>query len=488
MKPRKRKNRRPSAAAAAADPACWLPESLDAALPADEHQLLAEAVLARPTKAVRLRPAAASGDAGESLLPFATEPVPWFPSGRFCVDTHQPGRSLAHAAGDYFVQDAGSMLALALLDPQPHEWIADACAAPGAKASAVLEVVGPGGGFLLANEPVRGRLPALAYNLARVGFPRWLVTSADPDRLEGLWEEQFDAVLVDAPCTGQALVGRGKQSQSAFTAAQVAHSAARQQRILAAAAGLVRPGGRLVYATCTFAPEENEQVIALFLQGHEAWQVEELPGLAAWQSPLPPGGYRLYPHRDRCAGSYAIRLRRSDGPAASTARGSVPRSASPAAAEPLAIGDAVVGTLSAGRLLRREVRWETWPDEVVKTLGRQGERAFAEGCEIAYRPGKHWMPAHALALRRDADWEPATRWELDTAAAQAYLQGHALPAGPAGWCVATWANRPLGWLRGSEHRLNNGLPPAARLAFVPEATPDPSPPSAARHSSAPCAS
>ena len=488
MKPRKRKNRRPSAAAAAADPACWLPESLDAVLPADEHQLLAEAVLARPTKAVRLRPAAASGGAGESLLPFATEPVPWFPGGRFCVDTHQPGRSLAHAAGDFFVQDAGSMLALALLDPQPHEWIADACAAPGAKASAVLEVVGPGGGFLLANEPVRGRLPALAYNLARVGFPRWLITAADPERLEAVWQEQFDAVLVDAPCTGQALVGRGKQSQAAFTAAQVAHSAARQQRILAAAAALVQPGGRLVYSTCTFAPEENEQVIALFLQSHEAWQVEELPGLAAWRSPLSPGGYRLYPHRDRCGGSYAIRLRRTDGPATSAARAAPLQSASPMAAEPLSIGDAVVGQAAGGLLLRRDVRWETWPDDVVRSLGRPGERAFAEGCEIAYRPGKHWMPAHALALRRDACWQPATRWELDTAAAQAYLQGHALPAGPASWCVATWANRPLGWLRGSEQRLNNGLPPAARLAFVPEATPAPSPPSAARHSSAPCAS
>jgi 16S rRNA C967 or C1407 C5-methylase (RsmB/RsmF family) len=286
-----------------------LPGSLDLVLSANEQRALAEAVLARPLKAVRLRPDAAQGRAGTMPLPFATEPVPWFTGGRFCIDTHQPGRFLAHAAGDYFVQDAGSMLALALMDPQPGEWVADVCGAPGAKATALLEVVGPGGGFLLANEPVRGRLPPLAYNLARVGFSRWLLTATDPERFEPLWQERFHAVLVDAPCTGQALVGRGKQSQAAFTAAQVAHSAARQQRILAAAAALVQPGGRLVYSTCTFAPEENEQVITSFLAAAPDWQVEELPGLAAWRSPLEPGGYRLYPHRDRCAGSYAIRLR-----------------------------------------------------------------------------------------------------------------------------------------------------------------------------------
>lgn len=78
------------------------------------------------------------------------------------------------------------------------------------------------------------------------------------------------------------------------------------------------------------------------------------------------------------------------------------------------------------------------------------------------------MPAHPLALFRHAEWQPAARCELDDRAAQAYLQGHTLPAGPIGWSVATWQGRPLGWLRGSTNRLNNGLPPAARLPFSAE--------------------
>ena len=431
-------------------------------LPEQELAALEKAVMSRPPKAIRLRPHAAAGAAArfEPVLPFPAEPVPWYPAGRFCLDTHQPGRFLQHAAGDYFIQDAGSMLALRLLDPQPTEWIADVCAAPGGKASAILETVGPGGGFLLANEPIHGRLPPLEYTLARVGFPRFLITARDPERLEPAWAERFDAVLVDTPCTGQALVGRGQQSVFAFSEDRVAHAAARQRRILAAAAALVGPGGRLVYSTCTFAAAENEHVIAAFLAEHPAWQVEPVADLAAWQSPLAPGGYRLYPHRDRCAGAYAVRLRHHGSP---TPPNRVPADAATDSFAPLTIGDDAVGSTRVGVRIKRPRRWEEWPRDIARLV----DGAAAQGCEVAYQPGKHWMPAHALALRRDSDWLPATTIDLDDDSAGRYLQGLTLPAGPLGWCVATWQGNPLGWLRGNRDRCNNGLPASARLGFPP---------------------
>ena len=426
-------------------------------LPVDERAALAEALATRPPKAVRLRRPAAGGAAQPGMLPFPTEPVPWYPAGCFCLETHQPGRYLAHAAGEYFVQDAGSMLALRLLDLHPAEWVADVCAAPGAKASAILEQVGPGGGFLLANEPIHSRVPALSYNLARVGFPRYVVSVADPEQLVVRWEERFHAVLVDAPCTGQTLLGRGRQSAAAFADTKIAHAAARQRRILAAASRLVMPGGRLVYSTCTFAVEENEAVIEAFLQQEDDWQVEPLPELAAWQSPREPGGYRLYPHRDRCSGAYAIRLRR---------RGELPAAAglvsTDASFEPLIVGDELIGATRHGQVVRRDQRLEDWPAD----LARQVPADVGQGCELAYRPGKHWMPAHGLALRRDADWRPQATLDLDAAAAQQFLQGLTLPAGPCGWTVATWQGHPLGWLRGNRERCNNGLPAAARLGFT----------------------
>jgi 16S rRNA C967 or C1407 C5-methylase (RsmB/RsmF family)/NOL1/NOP2/fmu family ribosome biogenesis protein len=439
-----------------------LPLSLDLTglLPDHELAALEQAVINRPSKALRRRPAAAVGGAERLPLPFPSEPVPWYPDGCFCPETHQPGRFLHHAAGDYFIQDAGSMLALRLLAPQPTEWIADVCAAPGGKASAILEIVGPGGGFLLANEPIHGRLPPLEFTLARVGFPRFVITARDPENLEPLWGERFNAVLVDAPCTGQSLVGRGKQSAFAFSADRVAHAAARQRRILTAAAALVQPGGRLVYSTCTFATAENEQVINDFLQHHPSWRVEPVAGLETWMSPREPGGYRLYPHRDRCAGAYAVLLRRDGESLPPTP----PRAAAPDDGfEPLTIADDVVGSTRCGVTIRWKRRWEEWPHDIARLV----DSSTARCSEIAYLPRKHWMPAHALALRRDSNWMAATTLTLDDTTAARYVQGLALPAGPAGWCVATWRGHPLGWLRGTHERCNNGLPATARLGFVP---------------------
>ena len=433
--------------------------NLDGVLPSDEQVVLAEALRARPPKAVRVRLPQAHGLASDGFLPFSSEPVPWYSAGFFCSETHQPGRFLEHAAGAYFIQDAGSMLALRLLDVQPHEWVADVCAAPGGKASAILEKVGPGSGFLLANEPIRGRVPALEFNLARVGFPRYCVMSKDPERLDLQWSQQFDAVLVDAPCTGQMLVGRGRQSFAAFSDSQVTHSAARQQRIVSAAAQLVRPGGRLVYSTCTFAQDENEDIIETFLTTHDGWCVETVSELQQWQTPRSPGGYRLYPHRDRCAGAYAVRLRltKKQFPDQTNTNKREMKE------EPLVLGEETVGSTRGGYRIQQANRWAELPKDIERRL----EMPCGRHSEIAYRPAKQWLPSHALALRRDEFWRPCATHELSDREAQNYIQGLSLPAGPHGWVVATWRGHPLGWLRGNKERLNNRLPASARLGFVP---------------------
>ncbi len=433
--------------------------NLDGVLPSDEQVVLAEALRARPPKAVRVRLLQSHGRASNRSLPFSAEPVPWYLDGFFCSGTHQPGRFLEYAAGAYFIQDAGSMLALRLLDVQPHEWVADVCAAPGGKASAILEQVGPGSGFLLANEPIRGRLPALDYNLARVGFPRYCITSKDPERLDPQWIQQFDAVLVDAPCTGQMLVGRGRQSLAAFSESQVIHSAARQQRIVSAAAQLVRPGGRLVYSTCTFAPDENEDVIETFLTTHDGWFVETVSDLRPWQTPRSPGGYRLYPHRDRCAGAYAVRLRFKG----ELFPEQINTSKREMKEDLLVLGEETVGSTQGGYRIQQANRWTELPKDIERRL----EMPCGRHSEIAYRPAKQWLPSHALALRRDRYWRPCATHELSDREAQSFMQGLSLPAGPHGWVVATWRGHPLGWLRGNKERLNNRLPAAARLGFVP---------------------
>jgi 16S rRNA C967 or C1407 C5-methylase (RsmB/RsmF family)/NOL1/NOP2/fmu family ribosome biogenesis protein len=447
----------------------------DDVLPADQWPLLQEALLRRPRKAVRPRPTQALGDGVALPLPFAFEPVPWYPHGVFCLHETRPGGFLQHAAGMYFVQDAGSMLALQLLAAEPHEVIADVCAAPGAKASALLEVVGPGGGFLLANEPIRGRVSALRGNLARVGFPAFGTSTLDVDRLAEAAADCCDAVLVDVPCSGQALVGRGKQSRRAFSAQQVKHAAARQRRILAAAARLVRPGGRLVYSTCTFAVEENEDVIAEFLARHYEWDVEPQPELAAWETPREPGGYRIYPHREGSAGAFAVRLRRKCSSAAQRADTSASASGPPVR-QPAESGDApfVLHDEPLGQWCGNFELQQT--SSSIQLLPAALPTALRKlpitGLEIAYRPRKQWMPAHGLALQRAAGWQPHATLTLDDQLACRFLMGEPLPAGVRGWTVVRWRGHPLGWVRGTELRANNGLPASARISAVPRLASD----------------
>lgn len=273
----------------------------------DELADLQQATFAHVRRAVRPRPRLAAVD-----LPFATDSVPWFPRGRFVAETPaaaavRPGAFMHYAAGDYYIQDAGSMLAVALMDARPGDWVCDTCAAPGGKSSGLLEQLA-GSGVLVANEVIRSRLSLLALALERTGYGNQMLTNLEVEQLSQLCGPVFDRVLVDAPCTGQTMVGRGKQRLAAFSAAQIAHSSARQQRILRAAARLVKPGGRLVYSTCAYSFAENEQVVLEFARELEGWQLAKQPGFEAWASPLAAGCYRVWPHRHGCSGAFAAVL------------------------------------------------------------------------------------------------------------------------------------------------------------------------------------
>ncbi len=249
----------------------------DAGLQPDEVPELESACFSYARRAIRPRPEVRDG-----ALPFETENVPWFERGRFIKSTPEgltarPGAFLQHVVGDYYIQDAGSMLAIALCDVQPGQWVCDTCAAPGGKSTALLEAL-DGQGLLLANEVIRSRLGILDLTLARAGYGNHLLTNLELETLGAVCDRVFDCVLVDAPCTGQTMVASGKQSLAAFSSNQIEHSSLRQQRILRAASALVKPGGRSVYSTCAFSFAENEQIVLGFLQEHSGWR----HGSAKW--------------------------------------------------------------------------------------------------------------------------------------------------------------------------------------------------------------
>lgn len=456
----------------------------------DELADLQQATFAHVRRAVRPRPGLAAAD-----LPFATDSVPWFPQGRFVAEmpaaaTVRPGAFMHYAAGDYYIQDAGSMLALALMDAQPGEWVCDTCAAPGGKSSGLLEQLA-GSGVLVANEVIRSRLSLLALALERTGYGNQMLTNLEVEQLSQLCGPVFDRVLVDAPCTGQTMVGRGKQRLAAFSAAQIAHSSARQQRILRAAARLVKPGGRLVYSTCAYSFVENEQVVLDFTSEQAGWKLASQAGLEAWASPLAAGCYRVWPHRHGCSGAFAAVLvneaaeNNHDDLAHGELRPLPPRArfgwreleSLPQGLEGL-IGMHTGGLWQGGNQLHR---FDT-------SLPADWIASAVAGTELACRSGEahnqRWSPSFGAAVLsgrgKDSEVQPVRpmldvcEFPLDDAQAIRFVAGESLRGiegvgaadmdgrGGEGWCVPSWRGRPLAWGKLTGGVLKNHFPKAIR--------------------------
>ena len=397
-------------------------------------------------------------------LPFATQPVPWTSRGRFLLDSQiRSGSFLQFAAGDYAVQDAASLLPLELMQLSPGQTVIDCCAAPGGKSAAILEQLG-GSGLLVSNEVIASRIDTLQLTLARTGYANYMLTHQGVDRLTDAMAEQFDCVLVDAPCTGQSLVGRGKQSLSAFSNHQVAHSAARQQTILEAAIQLVRPGGRLIYSTCTFAFAENEGIIGWLRQRLPDWEPIVLDELSAWQTPGYAGCYRLWPHRDHCAGGFAAGLVRPDTLA------QLPPSSTFTSRRPSRTWQAATDTefLKEWSHIADDTNLMAHRDQIAlfdqAIPGTWRELAHC-GIEVATRFGEHWQPAYPMGvLNSDSSaCVPNQLTPLSDQEALTYFSGTSLHrAGPSGWQLVTWRDRPLGWAKQVGTQLKNHLPKPLR--------------------------
>ncbi len=244
----------------------------------------------------------------EAAEPFIEGAVPWAEGGFYLRPGARPGASVAHWAGAFYLQEASAMLPAAALKARPGECVLDLCAAPGGKSSQIALAMG-GEGVLVANEVDAARARVLAANLERLGVTNAVVLNETPARLAARWPGYFDAVLVDAPCSGEGMFRRDPQSREAWTDAAPRGCRKRQGEILDAAAKLVRPGGRLLYSTCTFNGEENEGSVADFLRAHADFFPEEfaLPGLGASHG----GMLHIWPHRARGDGQFAALLRRA---------------------------------------------------------------------------------------------------------------------------------------------------------------------------------
>ena len=260
--------------------------------------------LERP-RAVALRFNPLKGD--RPALPFVGKPVPWESDGFYYDPNSRPGLHVFHEAGVYYLQEASAMAPVYLLDPQPGERVCDLCAAPGGKTTQIAGRM-MGKGFLLCNEINPKRAKILSRNIERMAVPNALVTNEHPANLAQRFPGSFDKVLIDAPCSGEGMFRKEEAAVTDWSVETVEMCARRQAEILHSGAQMVRPGGRLVYSTCTFAPEEDELAVAAFLESHPDFEPEVIE--APWFVPGENGSHRMWPHKLLGEGHFAAVFRK----------------------------------------------------------------------------------------------------------------------------------------------------------------------------------
>lgn len=429
-------------------------------------------------QALRLNPAKADAGQWREQTGWELSAVPWCPEGFYYDgETLHPGKHPHHNAGVYYIQEPSAMLPAECLHAQPGERILDLCAAPGGK-STQIAVAMEGRGLLISNEIHPARAKILSENMERMGISNALVTNETPERLAERFPSFFDRIMVDAPCSGEGMFRKNEAAAEEWSEENVSLCAARQDGILSCAARMLAPGGRMVYSTCTFAPEENEGSVSRFLSAHPEFSLIPIPkcagmepGREEWVTQPARGlerTVRLFPHKIRGEGHFAA-IMQKEGAAAGNPTFS-----------------ALTGSAAGGILSEREV--PEYLEFVSQTLHAscnklQGNLVrFADQLYLlpegapdikglkVLRPGLHlgtmkkgrFEPAHALALYLGGA-DVQRRAELSVQEAGAYLRGETFPwEGDKGWYLICVDGYSLGWGKLAGGIMKNHYPKGLR--------------------------
>jgi len=446
-------------------------------------------------QALRVNPLKADREDFLKKAPFDLRPVAWEARGFYYASENQPGKHPWHEAGVYYIQEPSAMAPVAYLEAAPGERILDLCAAPGGKSTQIAAGL-QGEGLLVCNEIHPQRAKILSENVERMGISNALVTNETPAKLADTFVEFFDKILVDAPCSGEGMFRKNEEACDEWSLANVQICADRQDEILDCAAGMLRPGGRLVYSTCTFAPSENEGSISRFIKRHPEFHIVEVPlyegmsrGNADWALEPAEGlekTIRLWPHLLQGEGHYLAVLEKD---------GEVPEGYMGFCKNGLQRGIRLTEgskqkERSKGKASQRnpvqsdltdyqQFIKDTLQIELDGELLLFGEQLYLipegmpsiQGLKVM-RPGLHlgtlkknrFEPSHALALFLTADdVKRSMDIQADAPEAKAYLNGMTLNHdGEKGWYLITVDGYSLGWGKLSGQVMKNHYPKGLR--------------------------
>jgi len=470
----------------------------------EEYPAFLESLSGKRYRALRLNPLKTRIQEGKEKLPFTLSPVPWTKNGFYYEEEEQPGKHPYHEAGLYYIQEPSAMAPVPCLmeerasvaaiperqeehvsaaaiperqeEPATPGRVLDLCAAPGGKSTQIAEYM-RGRGMLITNEIHPQRAKILSENIERMGISNAIVLNETPESLSKRFIAFFDRILVDAPCSGEGMFRKNDNAGEEWSEENVALCAERQDGILDCAATMLKPGGRLVYSTCTFAPAEDEGSVSRFLETHPDFCLEKEE--------------RLMPHKIKGEGHFLAVLHCEGGLLSSAATAGTEKSLTlkdcreflDFAKEALTIP---AEELTAGKILLRF--GEQLYLAPAETPSLRGLKVLRPGLHLGTVKKNRFEPSHALALfLKKEQVVHAVNLACDGTAVRKYLEGQTLTIGEGcdvemadimtrgsmaaeqadvsllkGWCLVCVDGYSLGWGKAAGAVLKNHYPKGLR--------------------------
>lgn len=257
------------------------------------------------------------------LNPFPLSPIPWVDNGFYYTEETRPAQDPYYAAGLYYLQEPSAMSPASRLPIEPGDKVLDLCAAPGGKATELAARL-QGSGILVANDISNSRAKALLHNLELFGAGNIFVTNEVPGKLSSVFEGWFDKVLVDAPCSGEGMFRKAPEVVKTWDPERPEYFAKIQKDIVANGVKMLRPGGMMLYSTCTFEPEENEGAISWLLHHFPEMELVEMEPFEGFKAGVPEWAdgiqelkkcVHIWPHCMEGEGHFLALLRKREVPA-----------------------------------------------------------------------------------------------------------------------------------------------------------------------------
>lgn len=382
------------------------------------------------------------------------EPVPWCQEGFYTDKSVISGIHPYHIGGAFYFQEPSAMAAAAAIPIEEGDRVLDLCAAPGGKATQAGAALN-NTGLIVANEIVPRRAEILVENIERFGLKNAVVTNENPARLAEKYPEFFDKIIVDAPCSGEGMFRRDPKAVQEWSTEHVSSCASRQKNIIDSAVRLLKKDGMLLYSTCTFSEEENEENVRYMTEklGMKLIKIS-LDGVSKGINM--PEAIRIFPHRSRGEGHFAALLRKEYG---GISKECVPKR------------DAAAGEAMN---LYRKFESETLNVRLEGTPCLFGEKLYLAHIDVdrirTPRPGfflgeckkNRFEPSHALALALTAD-DFKLSLNIEKEDLNTYLHGGTVKFDEKGYAAVIFDDLPLGWGKGSGGILKNHFPKKLRI-------------------------